>query len=321
MDKSTLLKLYRSMVRIRLFEEKIIECYPKQEIKCPVHLCIGQEAIAAGVIAHLKKEDVVVSNHRGHGHCIAKGMLMKLIMAELYGKESGCSLGRGGSMHLVDAENGILGTTAIVGGCIPIATGSALSFKYLNKDNVSVCFFGDGAVEEGVFHESLMFASLHKLPILYVCENNYYATHSPISSRQPHENIYKYAEAYEIPGVCADGNDVQEVYNKSKNAIERAKNGKGPTLLEAKTYRWKTHVGPEEDKDFGFRTTKELELWKKRCPIKKTEKKLIDEFNFERKEFDLIKEEAVKEIDKALEYALGSSFPKKESICDFVYAE
>jgi TPP-dependent pyruvate/acetoin dehydrogenase alpha subunit len=264
--RETLLELYRLMARIRLFEEKIVELYPQQEMKTPVHLCIGQEAIAAGVCIHLNKEDYIFSTHRSHGHCIAKGMPLELIAAELYGKAGGCSRGRGGSMHLVAPEWGIPGSTAIVGGSIPLAVGAALSAKMQRNGRISAAFFGDGASEEGSFHESLNFAALHRLPVVFICENNFYATNSPQSARQPDCSIAAKAHGYGIPGEVVDGNNLPAVFESAAQAIERARRGDGPTLIEYQTYRWKGHVGPNCDVEMGCRPLEEHEHWLSRCP-------------------------------------------------------
>jgi len=315
----TLLSLYTTMLRIRMFEEKIVELYPAQEMKCPVHLCIGQEAIAAGVCENLRREDYILSNHRGHGHCLAKGMPMKPMMAELYGRNTGCSRGKGGSMHLVDTTCGIPGTSAIVGGGIPMAVGTALASSMKNDGRVSVAFFGDGAYDEGVFYESFNFASLKKLPVVFVCENNFYATNSPQSSRHPTCAIAKSASAFGAPGACVDGNNVVEVYLTARDAIDRARRGDGPTLIEARTYRWKGHVGPEVDYEKGARSKEELLDWMKRCPLKNFEVALRKSGLVSEAELDTIPEGILREIDNALSYALESPYPAPEELYQDLY--
>ncbi len=315
----TLLSLYTIMLKIRMFEEKIVELYPAQEMKCPVHLCIGQEAIAAGVCLNLRREDYVFSNHRGHGHCLAKGMPMKPMMAELYGRITGCSRGKGGSMHLVDTTRSIHGTSAIVGGGIPMAVGTALASS-LKKDNkVSVVFFGDGAYDEGVFYESFNFAALKKLPVVFVCENNFYATNSPQSSRHPTCAIAKSASAFGAPGACVDGNNAVEVYNSAREAINRAREGLGPTLIEARTYRWKGHVGPEVDYEKGARSKDELLDWMKRCPVKNFETALRKSGLVSESELDAIPEAILNEIERAVSYALDSPYPAPETLYEDLY--
>jgi len=315
----TLTGLLETMYRIRLFEEKIVELYPAQEMKCPVHLCIGQEAIAAGVCANLEKEDWLFSTHRGHGHCIAKGTPLGPIMAELYGRTTGCSGGKGGSMHLVDTERGIPGTTAIVGGGIPLAVGTALATKLRDDGRVSVVFFGDGAYDEGVFYESFNFASLKRLPVVFVCENNFYATNSPQSARQPMCRISDSAAAFDAHGVCIDGNDAVEVYVKAAEAVERARGGGGPSLIEAVTYRWKGHVGPDEDHPKGCRPAEELDDWKEKCPIKGLRTRLLAEGVITEADIERTTADISREIDEAVEFALASPEPQPEDLYRDVY--
>lgn len=315
----TLKNLYEVMLTIRLFEDRTVTLYPEQEIKCPVHLCIGQEAISAGVCAHLGREDYIFSTHRSHGHCIAKGMDLKPIAAELYGRVTGCAYGRGGSMHLVDPENGIPGTTAIVGGCIPLAVGGALSSFMKRENKVSVAFFGDGAADEGVFHESLNFASLKKLPVVFVCENNFYATNSPQKARQPGVLISDRASGFGIPGIHGDGNNVVEVYQMSGEAIDRARSGGGPTLLEFTTYRWKAHVGPNPDVDSGCRPAEEYERWLKKCPVDHFIKYLTDNSILTVAEMQGINDRVEKNIDEAMEFGKTSPAVDPSTLLDYVY--
>jgi pyruvate dehydrogenase E1 component alpha subunit len=312
-------RLFRTMLAIRLFEDRIAALYSEQEMKCPVHLCIGEEAIAAGVCAHLKKEDYIFSTHRSHGHCIAKGMDLKPIAAELYGRTNGCSRGRGGSMHLVDPDNGIPGTTAIVGGCIPLAAGAALASKLKADGRVSVAFFGDGAMDEGVFHETLNFASLKKLPVVFVCENNFYATNSPQRARQPNVSIAGRAAGFGIPGILKDGNDVVSVYETAGEAIARARAGEGPTLLEYTTYRWKAHVGPNPDIESGCRPKDEYEDWLKKCPLDSYGRYLLQENMLSDDEMLAVKVSVEQEIDEAMEHGKNGPFPNPEDLYDYVY--
>jgi pyruvate dehydrogenase E1 component alpha subunit len=271
----TALALYASMLKIRRYEETVVRRYPEQEMRTPVHLYIGQEAIAAGVSLSLTREDTVFTTHRSHGVYLAKGGDMDALTAELYGRTTGCSKGKGGSMHVVDPAAGVCGTTAIVAGNIPIAVGAALSYSIRKLKNVAVAFFGDGAADEGVFYESLNFAALKKLPVIFVCENNFFATHSHQSARQPLDNIFSKAGCFGMPGERVDGNDVVSVYEAAKAAIGRARRGKGPSLIECRTYRWKTHVGPESDEDLGFPPKEFLHKWIKRCPLKKMKSRLV----------------------------------------------
>jgi len=317
---STILQtMYKTMLKIRKVEEKIVKLYPEQEIKCPVHLYIGEEAIAAGVCANLRRDDYVFSNHRGHGHYIAKDGDLKALMAELYGKKTGCCKGKGGSMHLVAPEVGILGTSAIVGGGIPLAVGSALASVMRKDDRVSIAFFGDGAADEGTIHESLNFASLKKLPVLFICENNFYATNSPQSARQPADNIAQRAEGYMMPGVCVDGTDVIDVFEATREAVKRAREGEGPTLIECKAYRWRQHVGPDYDFEFGFRAKEELDEWLKKCPIEKYQKVLLNENIMSESEMTQISEQLDKEIEEAVIFGQQSPFPDKDELFDDLY--
>ncbi|MDA8084217.1 MAG: thiamine pyrophosphate-dependent dehydrogenase E1 component subunit alpha [Nitrospiraceae bacterium] len=319
LSRDVLLQLYTMMLRIRLFEDRTAVLYPEQLVKCPVHLCIGQEAIAAGVCAHLAKKDYIFSTHRSHGHCIAKGMDLKTISAELYGRSNGCAKGRGGSMHLVDFENGIPGTTAIVGGCIPLAVGAALAAVKMKTGRISVAFFGDGATEEGSFHESLNYASLKKLPVVFVCENNFYATNSPQRARQPEVNIADRAAGYGIPGIVIDGNDVQAVYASAGYAVERARSGSGPTLLEFRTYRWKGHVGPLEDIKIGCRPADEHEAWLKKCPVDKFDRLLRERGLLNEEEASRINSMIEAEVDEAIAFGKSGAEPDGSELYDYVY--
>lgn len=310
---------YAMMARIRKFEEKVAELLEDDEIKCPTHLYIGQEAIAAGVCVNLQKGDYIFSTHRSHGHYIAKGGSLKLMMAELYGKKTGCSRGKGGSMHIVAEEVGFLGSSSVVGGNIPLAVGAALASNIRQNTHVSVAFFGDGATDEGIFHECLNFASLHKLPVIFVCENNFFSTHLPLSLRQPGDNIYHKAEMYMMPGIRVDGNNVIEVIQASEKAIEGARNGKGPALIECRTFRWRAHVGPWLDVDVGFRRKEEVEKWMKRCPIKACEKVLIERGDLSEREISHIYKEIDEEIEEALVFAKESPFPDESELIEDVF--
>lgn len=317
-DRTTSMDIYRVLQRIRCFEERIVTLYPEQEMKTPVHLCLGQEGIAAGVCLNLMSEDYIFSTHRSHGHCIAKGMPLASIAAELYGRVDGCAHGRGGSMHLVDPEHGIPGSTAIVGGSIPLAVGAALSAHLQGSNRISVAFFGDGASEEGSFHESLNFAALHRLPVVFVCENNFYATNSPIIARQPVAGIAEKGMAYGIPGQMLDGNDVLSVYNAAAKAVARARSGEGPTLLEFQTYRWKGHVGPQCDVEQGCRPRLELEEWKSRCPITAFRARLCADGVAADDELVRIDQEIDTEVTEAFIYAGNSALPDPASLLDNV---
>lgn len=309
------------MLKIRRFEEKIIELYPEQEMRTPVHLYIGQEAIAVGVCANLNKEDYIFSTHRSHGHYIAKGADMRLLMAELYGKANGCTKGKGGSMHPVAPECGMPGTSAIVGGGIPLAVGTALASKLKKDTKVSVVFFGDGAVDEGSFHESLNFAALKKLAVVFVCENNFYATNSPQEARHSQNDIFKKADGYGMTGIQADGNDVLTIYKIAKEVIEKVRAGDGPTLIECRTYRWKGHVGPEWDYYNGCRTKKELDEWIEKCPIDTYKDYLINNKVITQSIFQDMIKEIDSDINAALIFANESPFPIEDDLFRDVYYE
>lgn len=314
----SLREMYTMMLKIRLVEEQIVERYPEQEIRCPTHLSIGQEAVAAGVCAVLREDDHVYSTHRCHAHYLAKGGDLQAMVDELYGRRTGCGQGKGGSMHLVDPSVGMMGSSAIVGGTIPMAVGSALAFQMQKTDRVAIAFFGDGAVEEGAFHESLNFASLKKLPVLFVCENNFYATYSHQTARQSADNIYQRARPYRLPGIRVDGNDVVQVYWAASEAVARARAGLGPTLIECRTYRWRDHVGPNFDLEVGYRTKEELEAWMARCPIKRCSGRL-KRLGLAVEEISRIHEQVQAEVAEAFRIARSRPFPEPAELAAHVY--
>jgi len=309
------------MQTIRLVEHRIEDEYKYDEIKTPIHLSIGQEAIAAGVCANLRKDDYLFGTHRSHAQYIAKGGDINKMIAELYLRKTGCSLGRGGSMHLVDPEVGIMGSTAIVGGNIPLGTGAALASKLQHKDNVTAVFFGDGAVDEGTFHESLNFASLKKLPVFYICENNHYAINSHESQRHSGDGIYRWAQSYNIPSYQIDGNDVIKVSEIAAKAVERCRNGEGPTFIECLTYRWKGHIGTVDDIGKGFRPQAEYDYWVSKCPIKWFGEYLKSIGVLNDKIDERILEQINQQIERAFEFAKNSPRPSPEDLTNFVYAD
>jgi pyruvate dehydrogenase E1 component alpha subunit len=288
-------------------------------MKTPVHLCIGQEAIAAGVCINLNKDDYIFSTHRNHGHYIAKGAEIKFLMAELYGKLGGCSKGKGGSMHTVAPEYGMLGTTAIVGGNIGLAAGAALASKIRRDGKVSVAFFGDGAVDEGVFHEALNFAALKKLAVVFVCENNFYSINSPQSARHSQDNIAKKSASYGISGIQVDGNDVQAVFTAAKEAIGKARRSSLPALIECRTYRWCGHVGPEYDYKKGCRPKEELQKWMAKCPIENYKQYLFRTGLISDSGFQNMLKEIDGGVEEALNFARQSPFPEKSQLFDNLY--
>jgi len=304
-----------------MVEEKIAQLYAQQEMRCPVHLCVGQEAIAAGVCANLLKKDYLLSNHRSHGHYLAKSGNLRQMLAEIYGKATGCSKGKGGSMHLVDLSAGILGTTPIVAGIIPVATGVAFGTKMKGLNNVTVVFFGEAATEEGVFFESLNFASLKKLPVLFICENNFFSVYSPLSVRQPKErDNLSLVNSFGIKGDKGDGNNVIEVYKLAKKAVENIRKGKGPYYLEFETYRWREHCGPNFDNDLGYRNEKDFLKWQKRCPIMVFERKLLKDGILNLLQIADFRQEIQAEIDDAVSFAKSSPFPESKEMLSDVYA-
>ncbi len=314
MNAKTAQKIYLSLVRCRAFEDRLAELYPQKEIKCPTHLSTGQEGAASGVCAALGVKDMVFSTHRCHSHIVAKGGDFKALMAELYGKSNGCSHGKGGSMHFLEPEIGMMGSSAIVGGTVPLALGAALAIQMQGKDLVSVAFFGDGAIEQGTFHESLSFAALKKLPIIFVCENNDMATCTHLDRRQPYPELYRHAEAYDMPGVRTDGTRPETVYKAAVEAVERARKGEGPTLIEVVCYRWKEHVGPNTDFHMGHRTKEELEEWMAKDPVK-----LFAEYSISNKfltasAIETINTDIQKQLDEAVAFAKASPFPKPEEL-------
>lgn len=319
--KEVLLGLYSSMLLIRKAEEKIVELYPEQEMRCPTHLCIGQEAVSAGVCLNLSKDDCAFSNHRAHGHYLAKGGSLKGLFAELYGKETGCAKGRGGSMHLTDLSANFIAATPLVGGTVPVAAGMAFALKMQNKQNISVAFFGDSAVEEGVFHETMNFAALHKLPVLFVCENNLYACQTHLRERQPERELSKLAEGHAVQSYSADGNDAIAVYETTRKAIEHVKSGKGPAFIEFKTYRWLEHCGEKEDKDMGYRTERELLEWKTKDPIKRLKKTIAEGKTAAEEELEEIGRGIIQEVEEAVAFAKKSPFPDKDALYQHLYSD
>jgi len=315
----TKISLLYTMLKIRRFEEKIIDLYPEQEMKTPVHLYIGQEGVAAAVCANLSNEDYIFSTHRNHGHFIAKGIDLRAFMAELYGKETGCARGKGGSMHCVEPGCGILGVSAIVGGSLAIAAGAGLSIRMKKEPRVVAVFFGDGAVDEGTFHEVLNFAALKKLPVVFICENNFYATNSHQSVRQSRDNIDAKAFAYGMPSSRIEGDDVLGIYKLAKDAVAAARNGEGPSFIECRTYRFRGHVGPECDYEKGCRPKEELESWMEKCPVKTYSDLLTEKGIVNRVDISVMVSKIDLEIEEAVRFAKESFYPKAGELFDDVY--
>jgi acetoin:2,6-dichlorophenolindophenol oxidoreductase subunit alpha len=308
--KDRLLFMFDRMLKIRHFEDRVKDLFAAGELPGFVHLYLGEEAVAAGVCAALKDDDYITSTHRGHGHIIAKGGEMKYMMAELYGKATGYNKGKGGSMHIAYPKLGILGANGIVGAGLPIATGAGMSAKLRKTDQVTACFFGDGASNEGTFHESLNIGGAFNLPVIYVCENNLYAVGTRQSQVRKVEDIADRAAGYGMPGVVVDGNDVIAVYEATKEAVDRARAGDGPTLIECKTYRWRTHFEGEPDT---YRPPEEVAAWLKREPIAPFRKLLVDQKIISEKEAEDFENAVVRELDEAVEFARKSPQPLPES--------
>lgn len=308
------------MLRIRRVEEALADRYSEQEMRCPMHLCIGQEGIAVGVCDALRTSDKVFSNHRAHGHYLAKGGSLNAMVAELYGRETGCCGGRGGSMHLIDLDAGFMGATPIVGGTVPLAVGSAWASSLKGTDDVTVVFFGDGCFEEGVVHESLNFASLHTLPIVFVCENNEFSVYTRRNERQPDRPIYRIAEAHGIAANATDGNDVEDVSTLARSAVEYARSGRGPQFLEFDTYRWREHCGPDFDDNLNYRSVEEIEAGLRECPIARYLGKLKDAGELAESENAAMEAQIRQEISGAFEFALASRKPTLEDGRTRLYA-
>lgn len=314
-DDKKLQNLYRSLRKIRRVEEEIARIYPSDKIKSPVHLSIGQEAVASGVCENLSRDDIVFGTYRGHAMYIAKGGDIPGMFAELYGKSGGCAKGRGGSMHLIDPSAGVMGTSAVVSTTIPNAVGYAYALKLQGKSAIVVSFFGDGATEEGVFYESINFAALKKLPILFVCENNGYAIHTHQRHRQAITDICEKARACGLPAETIQGNDVLNIHERSRAFIQEIRNGTGPRFLECMTYRWREHVGPGEDFGLGFRSKEEASGWQNNDQMSRLGALLSAEI---RNEIDLAIEKA---IQAAVKFAEESPFPAPEELMFGVYGE
>ncbi len=315
-SKEFLLSLYRTMVRIRSFELKAEELFLQGKLPGFIHLYIGEEAIATGAMVNLRKDDYITSTHRGHGHMIAKGASMDRMMAELYGKRVGYCKGKGGSMHIADVSIGVLGANGEVGGGLPIAVGAAMGLKMLKKDSVVISFFGDGASNRGSFHESLNWASVYNLPVIFLCENNQFASTARVKETTSVENISDRAVGYNMNGVTIDGNDVLKVYETVKEAVDRARNGGGPTLIEAKTYRIKGHFVGDP---MLYRDQKEVEEFLIREPIGKFEKFLIENGYLNNSEKELIWSEAKKEVEDAVKFAEENEYPAPEEALEDLF--
>jgi len=312
--------LLKEMLRIRLVEEALADKYSEQEMRCPMHLCIGQEAIAVGVAAALKITDRAYSNHRAHGHYLAKGGNLKAMIAELYGRATGCCGGRGGSMHMIDLDVGFMGATPIVGGTVPLAVGSAWASKLQKKNEVTVIFFGDGCFEEGVMHESLNFAALHSLPILFICENNDFSVYTRINERQPDRPIYRVAQAHGIKSAYGDGSDVEQVLKMTSNAVDDLRDGFGPWFLEFSVFRWREHCGPDFDHHLNYRRPDEIESGLAKCPIQSYLKILLGRGVLNSDDLTILENEIQAEISTIFQSVLRDEMPTIDDARTYLYA-
>jgi TPP-dependent pyruvate/acetoin dehydrogenase alpha subunit len=313
--------LFRNMLYVRRVEERIVALYREQEMRCPTHFSIGQEAIAAGVSLHLRRDDHTISAHRSHAHYLCKGGSLKAMLAELYGKAAGCARGKGGSMHLIDLSVNFLGCVPIVGSTIPIGVGAAFGSALQDQRHVTVIYFGDAAAETGVFYEAMNWAVLQNLPVLFVCENNQYCVRTPLSLRQPEKRtIREVAEAIGVLALGGHGHLVEEVYSLAGEAIEQSRAGKGPTLIEFQTYRWLEHCGPLYDLDQGYRPAGEFEFWSARCPVKLQQECLIADGLMNESAIEIMTRDIDSTIDQAVAFAKQAPFPKPDALFADVYA-
>lgn len=318
--KHSEIQLYKDMLRIRLVEETLAELYKEQEMRTPAHFSIGQEAVAVGVCAALTRDDVVYSGHRSHAHFLAKGGSLDGLVNEMYGKEAGAARGKGGSVHLTQPDVGFIASSAILGQTIAAATGSGLALSMDSSPNVAVCFFGDGSVDEGVFTESLNFASIRDLPVIFVCENNLYSTQTPAEFRRPNDTlITERADAFGVRSVQVDGNNAVAVFEATSEARELCAAGEGPVFIECLTYRWREHVGPYEDFELGYRSKEELDSWKERDPIKALGEILISTKTCSQDDIDAWAEAIKGEITTTVDRAKSNPFPEPTSLFDDVY--
>jgi len=318
LSRETVLKMYETMVTIRRFDETAAQMAREGIIYGSFHTYVGEEAIAVGVAFNLKDGDAIASTHRGNGHFIARGADLKKMFAECLGKATGYCKGKGGKMHLAMLEPGFITANGIVGGGLPIGTGFGLHFYMKKKDNVSIAFFGDGAANQGAFHECVNMAAVWKLPVVYICENNQYAISTPVSQSLSAEHVADRGVGYGIPGVLVDGNDVFAVYEVVGEAVKRARRGEGPSLIECLTYR---HRGHHEGDIQNYRTQEEVEEWKKKDPIKRVERALLETYGVKPEELTRIKEQVEERIQEAVEYAKNSPWPAPETLLEDLYAK
>ena len=320
LDDAIRIRLFRDMLYVRRTEERIMALYGEQDMRCPTHFSIGQEAVSAGVSSHLHRDDYAISAHRSHAHYLNKGGSLKAMMAELYGKATGCAHGKGGSMHLIDLAVNFIGCVPIVGSTIPIGVGAAFGALLLGRPRLSVVYFGDAAVETGVFHEASNWAVLQKLPVVFVCENNQYSVNTPLSARQPSgRSIRALAEGIGLKTVGHDGQTVDEVYAVAGEAIAGTRAGNGPVLLEFQTYRWLEHCGPLYDLHLGYRPEGEFEHWSARCPIKLQRARLIADGVLDEATINAMTAEIDTVVEEAVAFAKASPFPSRDALTADLY--
>jgi pyruvate dehydrogenase E1 component alpha subunit len=319
-DTATRLAMFREALRVRVVEEEIVARYGEQEMRCPTHICIGQEAPPVGVSAHLRPEDHAFSAHRSHGHYLAKGGDLGAMIAELYGRATGCAAGKGGSQHLIDMEAGFLGSAPILASTISVGVGAAWAARRRGEDRVVVIYFGDGATEEGAFHEAMNFAGVNRLPVVFVCENNLYSVHSALDIRQPeHRTVKDVGPVHGVEALSGDGNDIDVAWRLGKYAVERARSGANPVLLEFFTYRWKEHCGPLEDGHLGYRSEQEIAEWQERCPVAGYERRLSEEQLVSSAMIVQMRAEIAQEVAQAFAFAIESPYPEMSELDRFIY--
>jgi len=318
LDNKELIEMYRTMLTIRRFEERVSKEFIDGKVLGYVHVYIGEEAIATGVCKNLRLTDRIVSHHRGHGHCIAKGADIRRMMAEIFGKKTGYCKGKGGSMHIADFSVGMLGANGIVGAGLPIATGAAVAAQLEGNQGVAAVFFGDGGVHEGEFHETMNLASIWKLPLIFVCENNFYAVNTPSANVIAIDEIYKRAAAYQMPGMAVDGNDVEAVHKAAEELVARAREGKGPSFLECRTYRWHGHF--ETRMPMEARPAEEVAAWKKKDPIPAMAAKLLARGIVTQPDLEKMNDQILAQVEEAVKYANDSPLPAPEDAMEDVYS-
>lgn len=319
LDGAAARAVFRDMLRIRRVEEAIGVRYAEQQMRCPTHLCIGHEAPPAAVCAHLRPQDLVFSNHRSHGHFLAKGADVKGMIAELYGRATGCADGKGGSQHLIDLEAGFMGSAPILASTISVGVGAAWAAKLDGRDEVSAIFFGDGATEEGTFHEAMNYAAVAQLPVVFVCENNLYSVHSEMDIRQPARPVAALGPAHGMPAAMVDGNDAEAIWQAAATAVARAIAGEGPSLIECVTYRWREHCGPNNDLNLGYRGQEDFDVWEKDDPIVQSRASGLAAGWLTEEMVNEMDDEIAAETEAAFDFAIQSPFPEASELTTHIF--